>query len=268
MPLSPDHHGMRSCAVHRDAGLHDSDFDADAEVSGSSSGDEAAASSGDEQPAAAGDPDSDIDAGLDDDMQPSSSSGADEAGGSVGEGSSDRGPQGNSSTDDDDGNPSSLPSNRQQQHASFLEGGKSASFAKAFAKIMAKPSKAAAAKAAAADVILSESASMAKRKAEVAADEAAAREAKKQRLELKKRGHFVSTNFNIPDRWHVGHDLLASGIAHLLQGGSLMLFSFCLPVGLLWCWHESCGTLPAVAIGTRSCRLCQVPKKAVCSHWS
>jgi hypothetical protein len=76
--------------------------------------------------------------------------------------------------------------------ASFLQGEKSASFSKAFAKIMAKPAKRDEAKpSGAVDVILSESASLAKRRVEAAADESAARAAKKQRLEMRKRGHMV-----------------------------------------------------------------------------
>lgn len=79
------------------------------------------------------------------------------------------------------------PGSRQQQHASFLDGEKSASFAKAFAKIMGSKS----AKADGGNVILAESASLAKRKAEVATEEAAAKAAKKQRQERKQRGHAV-----------------------------------------------------------------------------
>lgn len=172
----------------------DEGFDPDAEADGrSSDGEEAAASSDDEQqPAASG---SDLDAELDAEEQPRSSKRAlpqrsGKAAGSESELEEDE-DIADDEDDDNEADPTAGPSSNQQQHASFLEGGKSASFAKAFAKIMGKGSKAAST-AAAGDVILSESASLAKRKAEVAADEAAAREARKQRLELKKRGHYVS----------------------------------------------------------------------------
>ena len=100
---------------------------------------------------------------------------------------------------------------QQQKGASFLEGGKAASFAKAFAKILDTSGKKAAAavgqvaptaadaaaagsSAAAAPAvapILAASKSIAKRKAEEAQDQKADREAKKLRQEMKQRGHVV-----------------------------------------------------------------------------
>lgn len=114
--------------------------------------------------------------------------------------------------------------------AGFLSGGKAASFSKAFAKIMGQPIAAATTKAAAAaaaggeagpgpaslaaaaaaalgshpgdmgDVILAESASLAKRKVEVAEEAAARKEAKRHRLELKTRGHQVSVGVSLGGR--------------------------------------------------------------------
>lgn len=95
---------------------------------------------------------------------------------------------------------------REQQPgaAGFLEGGKAASFAKAFAKIVegsgkraadaaaaAAAQQTAAAPAAAAAPILATSKSIAKRKAEEAEEAKADREAKKLRQEMKQRGHTV-----------------------------------------------------------------------------
>eukprot|EP00878_Enallax_costatus_P036343 GHUV01040803.1.p1 GENE.GHUV01040803.1~~GHUV01040803.1.p1 ORF type:complete len:378 (+),score=165.42 GHUV01040803.1:47-1180(+) len=215
----------RSPALHSvssPAGPHESDFDADAEAGGSSSADEAAASSEDDQPAAAGAhtaadapnidaeaPDSDIDGGLDELGHQSSSNDEDHSDIAA-------------DSDPDSDDPDDASNSKQQHHASFLEGGKSASFAKAFAKIMAKPSKAAATKAATpADVILSESASMAKRKAEVAADEAAARETKKQRLELKRRGHL-----KVPKKGaDPAHDVREKQLQKLATRGVVLLFN-------------------------------------------
>lgn len=146
--------------------------------------DDGAAAAGHAASGDAGGNDHDTDSDLDLDADNPSSSGGDEEPGS------------SASEPDNDEAAAAAASggNRsQQQAASFLEGGKSASFAKAFAKIMAKPAKAAAG-AAAKDVILSESAGLAKRKAEVEADEAAARQAKKQRQDMHKRGHTVRLN--------------------------------------------------------------------------
>lgn len=83
-----------------------------------------------------------------------------------------------------------------QHGGGFLAGGKDASFAKAFAKIMDTSGKkaaeaTAAAPAAAAAPILAASKSIAKRKAEDAEEAAASREAKKLRQEMKQRGHEV-----------------------------------------------------------------------------
>jgi hypothetical protein len=50
------------------------------------------------------------------------------------------------------------------------------------------------------DVILAESASLAKRKAEVAEEAAARKEAKRHRLELKTRGHQVSAGVSLDGR--------------------------------------------------------------------
>jgi hypothetical protein len=133
--------------------------------------------------------------------------------------SSDADDEGDDDSDGSDESEGEGGPSRKQKKVGFLEGGKDASFAKAFAKIMAKPvkpsksgkaaaeaageaapgpSSTAAARAAAAgavdvvDVILAESASIQKRKAEVAEEALAKREAKKKRLELKQRGHTVS----------------------------------------------------------------------------
>jgi hypothetical protein len=83
-----------------------------------------------------------------------------------------------------------------QRGVGFLAGGKDASFAKAFAKIMDTSGRKAAeagvvATSAAAAPILAASKSIAKRKAEDAEEAAASREAKKLRQEMKQRGHEV-----------------------------------------------------------------------------
>lgn len=87
---------------------------------------------------------------------------------------------------------------QQQRDAGFLEGGKSASFAKAFAMILegsgkkaAEAARPTAAGGAAVAPILATSKSIAKRKAEDAEEQQADREAKKLRQEMKKRGHVV-----------------------------------------------------------------------------
>lgn len=83
------------------------------------------------------------------------------------------------------------------QEPGFLEGGKAASFAKAFAKILDTSGKKAAAVAGAAAgaattaPILAASKSIAKRKVEEAEEAAEAREAKRLRQEMKQRGHVV-----------------------------------------------------------------------------
>lgn len=222
--LSP---GPLPCAS---AGLNESGSDAD-EEGGSSSEDEADISSEMEPAAAAGPqtaagatnteaeaPDSDIDAGLDELGHQSATTSNSS---SVDEDLSDPAATSSHSSSDDEDDPSISPGSKQQQHVSFFEGGKSASFAKAFTKIMSRSSKAAATNAAApADVILSESASMAKRKAEVDADAAAAREAKRQRLELKTRGHLVSPAVLL-------HPMLFGRAAQLLAASSSLLPWYC-----------------------------------------
>lgn len=94
---------------------------------------------------------------------------------------------------------------QREQQAGFMEGGKAASFAKAFSKILdtsgkkaagAAEAAAAAGLAAAAGIaaapILAASKSIAKRKAEEAAEEKHSKEAKRLRQEMKQRGHVVS----------------------------------------------------------------------------
>lgn len=127
---------------------------------------------------------------------------ADQDDSSAGEGSdSDSERSGAAGDSEDESLGEAADGSKQQQHASFLEGGKSASFARAFAKIMgSKPGKAAS--TAGADVILGESASLAKRKAEVLAEEEAAKVAKKQRHERKQRGHLVSPHTALRELRH------------------------------------------------------------------
>lgn len=89
----------------------------------------------------------------------------------------------------------------QQPNVGFLKGGKGASFAKAFAKILenssnraavvARQGGAAGPAAAAAPPILAASKSVAKRKAEEVVEQRADREARKLRQEMKVRGHAV-----------------------------------------------------------------------------
>ena len=110
--------------------------------------------------------------------------------GSEGEGEEDEEQEGGSgsgsgSDDDEEGGGG--------RQGGFLEGGKAASFAKAFAKILDTSGKKAAeaAEAVGAAPILAVSKSIAKRKAEVEAETKADREAKKLRQEMKQRGHVV-----------------------------------------------------------------------------
>lgn len=111
------------------------------------------------------------------------------------------------SNDSEDGGGKAGP--HSSQHLSFLEGSKSASFAKAFAKIMTRPiqtkqpkqlveaaadatTAGAATAAAAADVILAESGAIHKRKLEEEQERVASRESKRQRTDRKNLGHVVS----------------------------------------------------------------------------
>ncbi|KAI8474980.1 MAG: Metallo-dependent phosphatase-like protein [Monoraphidium minutum] len=117
------------------------------------------------------------------------------------------------------------------RHASFLAGEKGASFAKAFSKIIAKPvkasSKAKAAAAAAegggggARLILAESAGVQKRRQEEEGDAEARREAKKQRLAMKKRGHL-----GIPRKGaDPSHDAREKSLQRLATRGVVLLFN-------------------------------------------
>ncbi|KAF8072477.1 RPH1 [Scenedesmus sp. PABB004] len=205
-PSSSDGGGASEPSDDGDHGAPDLDagFDADAEggLSSSDGGDDeppsssdggaggAAPGGGPAAGAAAADgdafSDSELDADLDADDGPSSSGGGsddDDEGlddGDAPPGSSD--PGSSESGGEGEGGPRGGAA-----RASFLDGGKAASFAKAFSKIMDKPAKAAG--GGGGGGILSESASLAKRKAEAAADDAAARGAKRARQELRKRGH-------------------------------------------------------------------------------
>ena len=102
------------------------------------------------------------------------------------------GPGSNSSSDDE-------PEGHDGEGASgggFLAGQKSASFAKAFAKIMEAPgggTSSTAAQGVAAAPILAASKSLARRQAEEEAEAKHDREAKRLRLEMKQRGHAMPT---------------------------------------------------------------------------
>lgn len=164
------------------------------------------------------------DDGVDEGMQGLRSEGEEhkEEGGGGGE-------DGSGSSDEEGG-----PGRRQQQGGGFLEGGKAASFAKAFAKIVEGSGKraaealaaaqqtAAAPAAAAAAPILATSKSIAKRKAEEAEEAKADREAKKLRQEMKQRGHVVrgagSTRVVDGKRWQGRHALLLCSAWHAVLG--------------------------------------------------
>ena len=110
--------------------------------------------------------------------------------------------RGGDASSGDDGDEAAEASAGQQK--GFLEGGKAASFAKAFAKILGTSGKrvvgpggavatgAGAVGVAAAPPILAASKSFAKRKAESAAEQRQDKEAKKLRQDMKQRGHVVS----------------------------------------------------------------------------
>ncbi|EFN59288.1 hypothetical protein CHLNCDRAFT_137629 [Chlorella variabilis] len=166
----------------------------DGDASGSDGGEpEAASSSGGEEEEEGADEGSE--GWSDDELEaapPGSGSDAEEEGE---EGNAGAGGGGGSSDSDSEGGGGGR---QQQRDAGFLEGGKSASFAKAFAMILegsgkkaAEAARPTAAGGAAVAPILATSKSIAKRKAEDAEEQQADREAKKLRQEMKKRGHVV-----------------------------------------------------------------------------